>query len=83
MMALYLDGSVEILQPLDFAGTPLTALKSILAVGAIQSVENHGCGAESGWLKVSTIACPLLLSSIELQLKEEDVIPDMILLNPT
>lgn len=82
MMALHIDGRLEMLQPLDFAGTPLTALKSILAVGPIQSVENHGCGAESGWLKVSTISCPLLLDNIELQLKEEDVIPDLILPKP-
>lgn len=82
MLALFPDGRLEVLQPLDFAGTPLTALKSILAVGSVQSVENHGCGAESGWLKVSTVSCPLLLSSIELQLKEEEVIPDFILPRP-
>ena len=51
----------------EFIGTPLLSVNKIVAAGQ-GSVAYHGyCGAESGWVPVSTIAPPLLLQEMELQ----------------
>jgi hypothetical protein len=55
----------------DFVGTPLNALRSILAASARTEVDNAYCGAESGDIPVSTVSPALLVEELELQYKPE------------
>ena len=48
-------------------GTPLASLMKIAAVGDDRAVFNGYCGAESGFIPVSTITPSLILSELELQ----------------
>ena len=52
-------------------GTPLNAIRNIIGAGAQQEVDNGYCGAESGYIPVSTISPALVLSELELQSKPE------------
>ncbi len=51
----------------EFIGTPLTAVSKILATGDEVDVFNGFCGAESGYIPVSTVAPAVLLQELELQ----------------
>jgi predicted Zn-dependent protease len=64
------DGRREIVRGVDFVGTPLSALESLMGLGDDLSVDNAYCGAESGYIPVSTIAPSALMSSLELQSKD-------------
>jgi TldD protein len=66
---VYPDGREEIVRGVDFVGTPLNAMGSILAAGSHPEVDNANCGAESGWVPVSTISPALLVGHLELQAK--------------
>ena len=55
----------------DFVGTPLNAVRAITAAGNRSELDNAWCGAESGWVPVSTISPALLVSQLELQAKVE------------
>lgn len=66
---VYPDGREEWLRGADFVGTPLNAVRSILAAGNEFHVDNAYCGAESGWVPVSTVSPALLISHLELQAK--------------
>jgi hypothetical protein len=48
-------------------GTPLTTVSKIIATSDTEGVFNGFCGAESGFVPVSTIAPAVLMSEIELQ----------------
>ncbi|MBO6933708.1 MAG: hypothetical protein JJ863_01995 [Deltaproteobacteria bacterium] len=63
------DGRQELVRGLDLVGTPLNAVRSIIAAGARQEVDNAWCGAESGYVPVTTIAPSLLVDELELQAK--------------
>ena len=63
------DGREELVRGVDFVGTPLNAIRGILAAGAKLHIDNAFCGAESGDVPVSTISPALLLSELELQQK--------------
>ena len=67
---VYPDGRHELVRGVDFVGTPLNAVRGILAAGARQEVDNAYCGAESGYVPVSTISPALLLADLELQAKD-------------
>ncbi len=67
---VYPDGREEFVKGVDFVGTPLSSLNSIIEVGNSLEVDNSFCGAESGTIPVSTIAPALLLSDLELQAKD-------------
>ena len=84
MLRLYTDGKLEVVEPLDFIGVPLTSLKVVQGIGAehLQSVENHGCGSSSGNISVSTIARPLLVGRIEMQPPEDDGVESPVLDRP-
>ena len=68
---IYPDGREELIRGVDFVGTPLNAVRSIQAAGNRAEVDNAYCGAESGWVPVTTICPALLLSRLELQRKAE------------
>ncbi|HXG30598.1 MAG TPA: metallopeptidase TldD-related protein [Thermodesulfobacteriota bacterium] len=51
----------------EIVGTPLVSINKIIATGDDYAVFNGFCGAESGYVPVSTIAPSILLSEIELQ----------------
>lgn len=60
-------GEERLVRGVEIVGTPLSALSRVLAAGNDPRVFNGYCGAESGYVPVSTIAPALLLSEIELQ----------------
>jgi predicted Zn-dependent protease len=65
---VYVDGRPdELVRGVGIVGTPLAAMKSIIATGDKSEVFNGECGAESGTIPVSAVAPAMLLSSIETQ----------------
>ncbi|MCI0652224.1 MAG: metallopeptidase TldD-related protein [Planctomycetes bacterium] len=65
------DGREEVIRGVDFVGTPLHAVREIIAAGKRMVVDNSFCGAESGFIPVTTISPSLLLSHLEFQSKAE------------
>lgn len=68
---VYPDGREEWIRGVNFVGTPLNAIRSIVAAGQRHEVDNSYCGAESGYLPVTTISPALVVSELELQSKAE------------
>ncbi len=66
---VYPDGREELVRGVDFVGTPLNAMRGIVAAGSNRVVDNAWCGAESGYVPVSTICPALLVDELELQSK--------------
>lgn len=65
---VYVDGRPdELVRGVSIVGTPLAAMKSILATGDKSEVFNGICGAESGSVPVSAVAPAILLSQLETQ----------------
>jgi len=65
---VYVDGRPdELVRGVSIVGTPLAAMKSILATGDKSEVFNGECGAESGTVPVSAVAPAMLLSEMETQ----------------
>jgi TldD protein len=65
---MYVDGRPdELVRGVSIVGTPLAAMKSILATGDKSEVFNGICGAESGSVPVSAVAPAILLSQLETQ----------------
>ncbi len=65
---VYVDGRPdELVRGVSIVGTPLAAMKSILATGDKSEVFNGECGAESGTVPVSAVAPAMLVSEIETQ----------------
>ncbi|MCB9596908.1 MAG: hypothetical protein H6719_29565 [Sandaracinaceae bacterium] len=64
---VYPDGREDYVRDVAFVGTPLNAIRSIIAAGSRHEVDNAYCGAESGAVPVSTISPALLVESLELQ----------------
>jgi predicted Zn-dependent protease len=61
------DGREELVRDVSFVGTPLNAVRGIIAAGTRREVDNSYCGAESGAVPVSTVSPALLLENLELQ----------------
>ena len=68
---VYPDGREEWIRGVNFVGTPLNAIRGIVAAGNRREVDNAYCGAESGYVPVSTISPALVVSELELQSKAE------------
>ncbi len=51
----------------ELVGTPLSSVNRILATGETPGVFNGYCGAESGYVPVSTVAPAVLVGELELQ----------------
>ena len=66
------DGKEEPVRGVDFVGTPLSALDSVLCMGDDPELDNAYCGAESGVIPVSTIAPSMLMKNLELQSKDRE-----------
>ena len=62
----------ELVRGVDIVGTPLAALKKIVATGDTPEVFNGYCGAESGSVPVSAASPAILMSELEVQKKETD-----------
>jgi predicted Zn-dependent protease len=63
------DGREEPIRGVDFVGTPLNAVRNVLAAGRQKEIDNAWCGAESGEVPVTTISPALLVKELELQHK--------------
>ena len=68
---VYPDGREEWVNGINFVGTPLNAIRNIVAAGQECAVDNAYCGAESGYVPVSTICPALVISELELQSKPD------------
>jgi len=68
---VYPDGRQELVRGVDFVGTPLNAIGGIVAASKRREVDNSWCGAESGYVPVTTIAPALLVEELELQAKPQ------------
>ncbi len=65
---VYVDGRPdELVRGVSIVGTPLAAMKSILATGDKYEVFNGECGAESGTIPVSAVAPAVLVKDMETQ----------------
>jgi len=60
-------GEETLVRGVEFVGTPIGSLNRIEAASDQTAVFNGYCGAESGYVPVSTAAPALLISEIELQ----------------
>jgi len=60
-------GKEELVRGVELVGTPLTVIDKIAALGDSPGVFNGYCGAESGFVPVSTVAPAALISEVELQ----------------
>jgi TldD protein len=60
----------ELVRGVDIVGTPLTALKKIVATGDKEEIFNGYCGAESGSVPVAAVSPAILTSELEVQKKE-------------
>jgi predicted Zn-dependent protease len=68
---VYPDGREELIRGVNFVGTPLNGIHNIVAAGDRLEVDNAFCGAESGYVPVSTVSPAMVLSELELQSKPE------------
>ncbi len=66
------DGREEPVRGVDFVGTPLSALDSVICLGDDTVMDNSYCGAESGMVPVSTIAPSMLIRNLELQSQDRE-----------
>jgi len=60
-------GREELVRGVELVGTPLSSINKLLATGEDVRVFNGFCGAESGYVPVSTVAPAILIGEIELQ----------------
>lgn len=64
-------GEETLVRGVELVGTPLTSINKIIAASDNVDVFNGYCGAESGYVPVSTVAPALLTTEIELQRKQQ------------
>ncbi|GAC1599305.1 MAG: hypothetical protein NVS4B10_10470 [Myxococcales bacterium] len=65
-------GAETLVRGVEIVGTPLTSINKIVATGDDTRVFNGYCGAESGFVPVSTVAPSVLVTEIELQRTRKD-----------
>ena len=69
---VYVDGRPdELVRGVSIVGTPLAAMKRIMATGDRSEVFNGECGAESGSIPVSAVAPAMLVSEMETQREQQ------------
>jgi len=65
---VYADGRPdEMVRGVDIVGTPIANFSKIIAASDDYGVFNGTCGAESGWVPVSSVAPSILMSEIEVE----------------
>lgn len=79
---IYPDGREELVRGVELVGTPLASINKILVTGDVTRVFNGFCGAESGFVPVSSSAPAVLLSELELQRKKEEKARPPVLSSP-
>jgi len=79
---VYPNGKEVCVRGVNFVGTPMQSLSNIVAVGDQSVVDNGFCGAESGLLPITTISPAVLVSNLELQGKDEELVTPSILKRP-
>jgi len=79
---VYPNGREVPVRGVNFVGTPLQSLNNIIAMGDNPVMDNGFCGAESGLLPITTIAPAALISNLELQGKDEELVTPSILQRP-
>lgn len=79
---VYPNGREVPVRGVNFVGTPLQSLNNIIAMGDTQQVDNGFCGAESGLIPITTISPAALVSNLELQGKDEELVTPSILQRP-
>lgn len=79
---VYPNGREVCVRGVNFVGTPMQSLSNIVAVGDQPIVDNGFCGAESGLLPITTISPAVLVSNLELQGKDEELVTPSILKRP-
>ncbi|HEY9127453.1 MAG TPA: metallopeptidase TldD-related protein [Acidobacteriaceae bacterium] len=81
---VYVDGRPdELVRGVSIVGTPLAAMKRIVATGDKSEVFNGECGAESGSIPVSAVAPAMLLTEMETQKQPQGTERVPILPNPS
>ena len=71
---VYVDGRPdELVRGVSIVGTPLAAMRRILATSDRPEVFNGECGAESGTVPVSAVAPAMLVSEIETQRQPQGI----------
>ncbi|WP_373049177.1 TldD/PmbA family protein [Vulgatibacter sp.] len=60
-------GEEQLVRGVEIVGTPLTSINKIVATGDEFGIFNGFCGAESGYVPVSTVAPAALITELELQ----------------
>jgi predicted Zn-dependent protease len=81
---VYVDGRPdELVRGVSIVGTPLAAMKRIVATGDKSEVFNGECGAESGSIPVSAVAPAMLLTEMETQRQPQGTERVPILSNPS
>jgi len=69
---VYTDGRPdEVVRGVDIVGTPITSFAKISAAADDPAVFNGTCGAESGWVPVSSISPSVLISELEVEKSEK------------
>ncbi|RAL20996.1 peptidase U62 [Lujinxingia litoralis] len=60
-------GEQQLVRGVELVGTPLSSINKIVAASSETGIFNGYCGAESGYVPVSTVAPSILTTEIELQ----------------
>lgn len=68
---VWADGRENLVRNVNFVGTPLSALRTVIAAGDQSCCENAFCGAESGSIPVSTTCPAILMTNLELQASDQ------------
>jgi len=68
---VWADGRENPVRNVNFVGTPLSALRTVVAAGDTSVCDNAFCGAESGSIPVSTTCPAILMSNLELQASDQ------------
>lgn len=65
---VYTDGRPdEVVRGVDIVGTPITSFAKISAAADDDAVFNGTCGAESGWVPVSSVSPSILVTELEVE----------------
>jgi len=75
-------GAETLVRGVEIVGTPLSSINKIIAAGDDPRVFNGYCGAESGFVPVSTVSPTVLVSEIELQRTRKDTGRPPVMVSP-
>lgn len=80
---VYADGRPdEAVRGADIVGTPIASLSKIAAAADDPDIFNGACGAESGWVPVSSVSPSLLLTEMEVEKSQKSQEKQPVLLPP-